>query len=71
MEFILIPCLPLGPKYSPLFCGREREKRPLMSGVAKVFFFCSPTTSLLPPSESFRTEQRPFTGEPLRGKRRN
>lgn len=47
--------------------GEERESRSdwYCQGFFLVFFY-SPTTSLLPPSESFRIEKRPFTGEDWR-----
>lgn len=53
--------------FSSLLWKRKRKKGlglPRL-GFCFVLFFNSPTTSLLPPSESFRTEKRPFTGEDL------
>lgn len=71
ISFTPILYLPLGPKYSPLLYKREREReRKPVSLVLPRYFFYSPTTSLLPPSESFRIEKRPFTGEDLKGERK-
>lgn len=53
--------------FSSLLWKRKRKKGLGCQGWVFVLFcsFNSPTTSLLPPSESFRTEKRPFTGEDL------
>lgn len=70
ISFTLIPHLPLGPKYPPFLYKRERgrKRKPVRLVLPRFFlgFFYSPTTSLLPPSESFRIEKRPFTGEDWR-----
>lgn len=73
------PLSSFGNKIFSLLSWKRKRKKASRSGAAKVllffgfvlFCFNFPTTSLLPPSESFRTEKRPLTGEDFRGENRN
>lgn len=58
------------PNILPSFIkNKERKRKKASLVLQRYFFFDSPATSLLPPSESFRIEKDHLMGEVLRRKR--